>query len=76
MKKWFKLKHLFALTLGISIVCSVYLHFEFIEYNDQGQELVEIVSSGGSYDSFIFPEVEVVKVFIEKIIDIVTISRV
>jgi len=76
MKTRIKFKHLLALTLAVSILCSIYLHVEFIEYNEQGQEIVGIVSSAGSHDNFIFPEVEVVKVFIEKIIDIVTISRV
>ena len=76
MKTKIKLKHLLILSIAVSVFCSVYLHGQFIEINEYEQEFVGAVGSVSSTDSFIFPEVEVVKVFVEKILDIVTISRV
>ena len=63
------------MTIAVSVFCSVYLHGQFIEINEYEQEFVGAMGNSTSSDSFIFPEVEVVKVFVEKIIDIVTISR-
>ena len=75
MKTRIKFKHIILTALAVSVLCSIYLHGQFIEFNEQDLESVEIMSSASSHDNLIFPEVEIVKVFIEKIIDIVTISR-
>ena len=76
MKNKYKFKSLLLLLLVISIFCSIYLNAQLLNINGEEQELVESFSVQSFKERLIFPEVEVVKVIIEKLINLVTISKV
>ena len=69
------IKTLFLVTLLISVFSSVYLYTQIGVDPGFSDEFTSAYTSSSLFDKTIFPEVEVVKVVLEKIIDIVTISK-
>jgi hypothetical protein len=76
MKNKNKFKSFLLLLLVVSIFCSLYLNAQLLSINGEEQELVESFSVQSFNEKLVFPEVEVVKVIIEKLINLVTISKV
>jgi len=75
MKPKIKLKSIFIATLILSIFCSIYLNTQLLGSSGLENEYATAFGQSSLNDKFIFPEVEVLKVVIAKLIDIVTISR-
>ncbi len=69
------IKILFLATLVISIFSSVFLYTQIGIDPGFSEEFTSAYATSTFFDKSIFPEVEVVKVVIEKIVDIVTISK-
>lgn len=71
-----KTKILFLATLIISIFSSIYLQFQIGLDPEISEELAGAYTTTTIFEKPLFTEVEVVKVVLEKIVDIVTISKI
>lgn len=75
MLKNIKFRSVVMLTMVLSIICSVYLSTQLFGQPPMELGYADTFSSNSISDRFVFPEVEMLKVVLEKIFDIVTISR-
>ena len=75
MRPKIKFKSIFIATLILSVICSIYLNIQILGTSGIENEFANSYGQSTFSDKFIFPEVEVVKVVLTKLIDIVTISK-